>query len=1051
MTTFAKTTRPTLAGTIERPRLFRRLDRARCPVIWVAAPPGAGKTALVTSWLARRRQRVLWYQVDAGDDDVAAFFYHLGRAAPGRRPLPLLTAEYRPRLAAFARRFFRELYRRLGASFTLVLDNYQEAPLAALLHEVMREALEEIPPGGRVIVLSRGEPPPSLARLVAHRAIERIGWPELRFTAAEANGLARRMAPDALTAAAVRALHARADGWCAGLILLIDQAKGDQSASRSADEPVSELLFDYFAGEIFARASPEAQEVLLKTAFVPEVTAAMADALAGQSGAGDILARLHRQNYFTTKQAGPPPTYRYHPLFRAFLLAEAARRHAPEALRATRRTAAKLLDSAGRIEAAAELLRDAQDWEGLARLIHVHATTLFAQGRAQTVEHWLDDLPPAIFDHVPWLLLWRGMGWLGWRHAECERALELAFQAFRRRGDALGMYLAGSNLVFAYVSEGESQAFDRWITQLDEITREFPGFPTKGTETRVSVAMMAALVSRQPWHPQVAAWAARANELASGHPDLTIRSFAAMVWLIHQWQLADFSGVDALAEEMRALMLAPDASPVVVMNAGMSVAWHEAAKALPSYRASVGKMLDLTRTTGMFYTARHVVLSAGIMAALGNDDLTSAASWLEALGEDVDRLGAGFRFWHRWLLVWDALMRGDQRQAASRRAEMQRLAEAGGRPVDLAVAHLLSAQVCLAKRDVAEAGEELRRAAGVTARIGSDYFRFMTGLVEAQLCFATDRKSQGLHALAAALLIGRERGYVHSHVWLPKVMAELCVRALAAGIEVGYARELIRRRRLVPEQPPLAIAVWPWPLQVLTLGRFEVRRDDVPPAGSRKVPRKPLAVLKLLIAQGGRAVREEVVMDALWPDADGDAARQALTVALHRLRRLLGLDAAVVRRGGRLGLDTTLCWVDAWAVDQVLGRVEVAGSDPADLERALALYHGTFLDGDQDELPHARVFAERLRRRLLRQVIRAAERCEGTDLAGVTAWLEAGLRIDACAEDVYRRLMAINLRLGRPSAAVAAYERCRAALAERHAKPSVETDKLLAHTRPVAG
>src|SRR5215831_18904721 len=101
----AKTTRPTAAGTLARPRLFRRLDRAkRRPVTWVVAPAGAGKTTLVVSYLAAHRQRVLWYQVDEGDADVATFFYYLGLAAPrGRWPLPLLTSESRLGLAAFTR------------------------------------------------------------------------------------------------------------------------------------------------------------------------------------------------------------------------------------------------------------------------------------------------------------------------------------------------------------------------------------------------------------------------------------------------------------------------------------------------------------------------------------------------------------------------------------------------------------------------------------------------------------------------------------------------------------------------------------------------------------------------------------------------------------------------------------------------------------------------------------------------------------------------------------------------------------------------------------
>src|SRR5262249_61230739 len=122
----------------------------------------------------------------------------------------------------------------------------------------------------------------------------------------------------------------------------------------------------------------------------------------------------------------------------------------PATLPKLRRTAAGLLDGAGEREAAAGLLRDAGDWEGLAGLVHRQAAPLLAQGRAQTVEDWLAEMPASIIEEQPWLTFWRGIGALGWRHLDCQRDLEQAFHSFRRRGDTLGMYLAWSGIVFAY-------------------------------------------------------------------------------------------------------------------------------------------------------------------------------------------------------------------------------------------------------------------------------------------------------------------------------------------------------------------------------------------------------------------------------------------------------------------------------------------------------------------------------------------------------------------------------------------------------------------------
>src|SRR5262249_50930438 len=143
--------------------------------------------------------------------------------------------------------------------------------------------------------------------------------------------------------------------------------------------------------------------------------------------------------------------------------------------------------------------------------------------------------------------------------------------------------------------------------------------------------------------------------------------------------------------------------------------------------------------------------------------------------------------------------------------------------------------------------------------------------------------------------------------------------------------------------------------------------------------RRPLELLRVIIAFGGRAVREDLVTDALWPDAAGDAAHQALTSALHRLRGVLGYDGAVVRRDGHLGLDASRCWVDVWAVDALLGAVEAARSGAAtarngthaELRRAAALYRGPFLDGHANA-PWASELDDRLRRRLVRLLTDAA-------------------------------------------------------------------------------
>ena len=111
---------------------------------------------------------------------------------------------------------------------------------------------------------------------------------------------------------------------------------------------------------------------------------------------------------------------------------------------------------------------------------------------------------------------------------------------------------------------------------------------------------------------------------------------------------------------------------------------------------------------------------------------------------------------------------------------------------------------------------------------------------------------------------------------------------------------------------------WPYPIKIYTLGRFEILRDDSRLHFSGKEQKKPLELLKALIAFGGRDVPEERLTDALWPDADGDLAHKSFETTLGRLRRLLGGDEFIRHRARQLTLNPLYCWVDSLALEHII-------------------------------------------------------------------------------------------------------------------------------------
>ncbi len=213
------------------------------------------------------------------------------------------------------------------------------------------------------------------------------------------------------------------------------------------------------------------------------------------------------------------------------------------------------------------------------------------------------------------------------------------------------------------------------------------------------------------------------------------------------------------------------------------------------------------------------------------------------------------------------------------------------------------------------------------------------------------------------------------------------------------------------------------PVKIYTLGQFTVTVDDVPIATCSPAARKPLALLKALIAFGGRNVKQQMLVRTLWADADGDVTRKTFEITLHRLRKLFGACAPLILKNKELSLDARSCWLDCWALERLLSTLDTA-TDATDVDTLLdavfSLYQGPFF-GDDDDLACALQMQERLRSRLLR----AAQRCEN-EMCNERAirCYQRLLEVEPTAEEGYRHLIRLHQRAGRHADAQTCYLRC---------------------------
>jgi len=1051
-----KLTAPRPTRLYRRKRLFDLLDRARADlrVIWVSAPAGTGKTSLAVSYLEARKLPVLWYQVDQGDGDIASFFYYLGlaakRAAPRfKRPLPLLAPEFLGDVPTFTRNFFRELYRRLPRKSVLVLDDYQDAPEASPLHDVLHVAMAEVPDDLHLLVLSRSEPPARVARLRLSDQVASLGWDEMRLTPAETAGLsAARLGDKSASRTTIRRLHDRTQGWAAGVVLLLEQGRADDRHEPTRTSSDQRLLFDYFAGEIFDRSAPPVPEFLLKTALLPRVTVSAARQLTRVEQSGEILADLTTRNYFTVRHAGPSEdSYEYHPLFREFLRTRARTAIPPEEQRQLLYRAAGWLVQNGQPEAAFQLLLESGDVPRTIEVILAHAPALAAQGRLTTLDQWLGAVPAAAIEKSPWLEYWRG-ACIAVRDPRAARAyFERAYVGFQDVPEALGLYLAWAGVVEALLYEFDDfSSIDRWMAEIDALLPRHPLEQFPEAEARVVHSALTLLNYARPDVPELPRWAARAEALLERLRGSPWRLIIASGLHRHYLWIGDLPRVRDLVPDLKREVAASDteALPRLSVFLGLATsAWLLGDLAWARRWLEQANDFSAQQGVGVLRPFLH---SSGVWASAAEDDEAGVRRFIAggraALEGPPGRLHLSHYFYYR---SWLDLKHGDL--AAARQHGEQALALA-----ETVTARFLVALIqCKLSEILTECGEyeaahrHLARAADFAERACNRLIAVMADLSLAYAHAREGRRAEGLEALTRSWGLARQLGFSVYPNANRRMEAELCRLALESDVEPDYIRRLIRQRHFAPPSEAAVPETWPFPLRLYSFGQLSVVVEDEPLSRS-PAHKRPLALLEALVAQGGHEVPEAQLIEALWPDAEGDAAARNLKVNLHRLRRLLP-DHALIWSDGKLSLDPARVWVDRWALEQSLTRLD--RSNPSDstsslaaqVTHALQIYRGEFLAGNVASW--ALSARERLRNKTLRVVTRSAEAIDRRDPAAAVPIYEMAIEIDPVRESLYQGLLRCHHALRQPSEGLRVYRRVRDVLKrELGLPPAAATEAL---------
>lgn len=1034
----AKVTPPSAEALLRRERQFAALDRAHAgQVAWVSAPAGAGKTCLAASWVDARETPCLWLTLDRADADPASLFHYLTAAA--RRLGAAAPAANGPKAdpGGFARWFFEELFAAEPDGLVVVLDGYQALPEDAPAHDVVATLVELVPPGSLVVVTSRRGPPPRLARLRASAGFHAIEWPALALAPDEADALAREHGvSEPARLAVVRGL---AHGWAAGVVLLA-RARGEDAPRAGDPDRARQAVADYFASQVLADLPERTRRLLQGTAFLPRITAELARAVIGESAAGEVLDELARAHLFVERRDGEPPVFDLHPLFRCCLKRQARDALGADALGALLARSAAVLEQQLDLESAAALYAAGGDWAALSRTVRRCGDDLAGQGRHAVLAGWIDAVPAAARAAEPWLEHWGGRLRLERGESGAREQLAAAFAAFDAGGDAEGAVSSAAWLLRFSTTPDEAA---RWIAAIERSVAALAASTSAETEARV-IAQLLLVHQFPPHHAVVERFAARAERLARSLEGVAARTrmaaFALGVPALH----GDLRRLAALLAETRPLAARGDAPPndlatLLLLHGYGQLQFDPPAGAA----ATIARLQTLTEVTGSVGTLA-AARSLAFRAAVLEGDVERARE-CRAQVDAGEPLPLPHAVHAGTLKAYLALLEGEPVRAV---AEARAVLAAGG-PIMPACGPLWRAnlgQALLAQGDAAAALHEIECALAAAREWRLEGVAVSAELLRAAALLHAGDEAAADASLRAGLAAARALGCVpHLPFVVPALLARIAARALARGIERDFVCATIVRRGMPP--PAADEERWPWRVRVRALGAFEVTVDGKPLENGARTQRKPIELLKYVVAAGGREVGFGAVAQALWPEAEGDAAKRSFDVTLHRLRRLLGHDEAILLLGGKLALNPGLVWVDATAFERLAARADdeersAQGAAIELLERALRLYRGPLLESD--DAPWAQPARDRLRQRFLQLAEWLGERWEDqADPDAALDWYQRAVGVEPAAERLHQRIIRLLHEQGRTAEAIDAYRRCRDVLAAvLAAPPSAETEAL---------
>lgn len=374
---------------LKRVRLLEKLEAVvHHKLSLVIAPPGYGKTTLVSQFVKESMYPVVWHSLEENEQDFPNLLQHTLEELSAVVP-ELSEFAYSPNaserdIAIQLTDFIRV---QSAQEFIYVIDDVHHLTQSVSAKAWLRSFIAAMPTTCHVILMGRTLPTLPVSEMLVRREIMVLRQEELSFTLQEVSGLAETLGLS-VPNTQIEKIYARMMGWPAGTLLALQPLPSHIEAILFEGKASAEGVFDALAEELIKGLPARLQAFLLRSSTLSRMTPILCQAALGLKNSSEHLDEALNRNLFITSVRGG---LAYHSLFRDFLQ-RYFQSQDHEGFVRYHLNAGQWFESENRLEEAFDHYMAAEQPDRAASIAERSAQIYIGQGKIETLLYWNSQL-----------------------------------------------------------------------------------------------------------------------------------------------------------------------------------------------------------------------------------------------------------------------------------------------------------------------------------------------------------------------------------------------------------------------------------------------------------------------------------------------------------------------------------------------------------------------------------------------------------------------------------------------------------------------------------